>query len=393
MKQMISFEEALQIVMSSAKTGKARKKKFTKVLNRVLREEVYSDMDMPPWDKAAVDGYACRRLDLDQELEVIETVPAGAMPGRTVGEGQCIKIMTGAPVPQGADTVIMVEDTERTASGKIRFLKEKTKSNIAYRAEDIRKGDLLIPRNTLLKPKHIAILATVGCVRPLVAKKPKVAVISTGDELVEPYEKASGSKIRNSNAYQLLAQIREMGAKANYAGIAKDTEEDTRNVLRKAFHKNDVILLTGGVSMGDFDYVPQILKEMGVDIIFKSIAVQPGRPTVFGIRGEQYIFGLPGNPVSSFVQFEMLVKPLIYRMMGHDFSHLIQKLPLGEKLFRKNTKRMSWKPVKIVSGKIFPLEYHGSAHINSLIDADALVAIPRGKQALEEGEIVEAYLL
>ncbi len=390
---MISFEEALKTVLSSAKQKGTSKKKFTKTLHRVLREDVFSDMDMPPWDKAAVDGYACRRIDLAKELEVIETVPAGKMPRQKVGAGQCIKIMTGAPVPQGADTVIMVEDTQETSDGKIRFLKEKTKSNIAYHAEDIQKGDLLIPRNTLLKPKHIAILATAGCVRPQVSKKVKVAVISTGDELVEPHQVASGSKIRNSNAYQLMAQIQEMGAKADYTGIAKDTEESTRKLLKKAFHKNDVILLTGGVSMGDFDYVPQILKEMGVEIIFKSIAVQPGRPTVFGIRKRQYIFGLPGNPVSSFVQFEMLVKPLIYKIMGFDYTPLTQHLPAGARLFRKNTKRMSWKPVKIISGKIFPLEYHGSAHINSLIDADALVAIPRGKEAIEEGEVVAAHII
>jgi len=252
---------------------------------------------------------------------------------------------------------------------------------------------LVLPEGTILQPKHIAVLASVGAIEIKVAKKIKVAIISTGDELVEPHHKPSPSQIRNSNAYQLLAQVEALGAKATYIGIAKDNAKSTRKKLAKAFHDNDIVLISGGVSMGDFDFVPKILEELKVKILFDSIAVQPGRPTVFGIREEQYIFGLPGNPVSSFVQFELLVKPLIYKLMGADINIPEIKLAVGKDIYRKNTKRMSWKPVHILNGKIYPLEYHGSAHINALTDADGLVAVPLGQTTLEVGSIVDVRLI
>jgi molybdopterin molybdotransferase len=227
----------------------------------------------------------------------------------------------------------------------------------------------------------------------LVYKQVKVAVISTGDELVEPDVVPSVSQIRNSNAYQLLAQAATMGAIVTYTGIALDTEDSTREMLTKAFDGNDVILLTGGVSMGDFDHVPKVLKELGVELKFKSIAVQPGRPTVFGVRGKQFIFGLPGNPVSSFVQFELLVKPLIYGLMGYKHKPLEIILPMGKEYGRRKSKRLSWLPVKIDGGKVFPLEYHGSAHINALTDADGLISIAIGNTKLEEGRQVEIRLI
>jgi molybdopterin molybdotransferase len=181
-----------------------------------------------------------------------------------------------------------------------------------------------------------------------------------------------------------------MGAIVTYTGIALDTEGSTREMLTKAFDGNDVILLTGGVSMGDFDHVPKVLKELGVELKFKSIAVQPGRPTVFGVRGKQFIFGLPGNPVSSFVQFELLVKTLIYGLTGFDFKPAEIKLPMGKEYSRKKSARLSWLPVKINdNSEIIPLEYHGSAHINALTVADGLISIAIGKTVLAKGEMVE----
>ncbi len=391
--KMIQFDEAYKIVMDSAREVPARIRDYKCVQGRVLREDVFSDMDMPPFDKSAVDGFACRSEDIKSALKIIEVVAAGSMPQKKVRRGECIKIMTGAPVPEGADTVIMVEDTEEIAPQLIRYQKEKSKSNIAYKAEDIKKGDLVLHKSTILQPKHIAVLATVGATQIKVAKKIKVTIISTGDELVEPHSKPAPSQIRNSNAYQLLAQVQAIGAKAKYAGIAKDNEKSTRKILNKAFKNSDIILLSGGVSMGDYDFVPKILNELKVRILFDSIAVQPGRPTVFGIRHKQYIFGLPGNPVSSFVQFELLVKPLIYKLMGAKFTPPHIKLEVGKDIFRKNTKRMSWKPVKIENGKVYPLEYHGSAHINSLSSADAIVAIPIGKTTLSAGQFVDIRLI
>jgi molybdopterin molybdotransferase len=352
--------------------------------------DVTSDMEMPPFDKTAVDGYACRRSDLAEKLKVVEVVPAGKVPARDVGPGECAKVMTGAPVPRGADAVIMVEDVEELGDGHIRYLKETVKNNICFTGEDIRSGAVVIPKNTRVGPQHIAVMATAGCVRPLVYKKVSVGVISTGDELVEPWERPGLGQIRNSNAWQLMAQAEKMGAQPQYIGIALDTEEATRNKIRQAVDETDVVLLTGGVSMGDYDYVPAILDELGVALKFKSVAVQPGRPTVFGVLGNKFIFGLPGNPVSSFVQFELLVKPLLLKMTGHDYRPLTLRLPLAVEYKRRRSGRLSWLPVSInEQGEVVPLEYHGSAHINALTLAHGLVPVPIGKTILEKGETVD----
>ncbi len=387
---MILFEEALNIVKSSIFAKDTEHIGFMDSLNRVLAEDVKSDIAMPPFDKSAVDGYALRSEDVNDVLEVIEVIPAGKAPEKVVGKRQCSKIMTGAPLPEGADTVIMVEDTEKVGDNKIKYLKDNVKDNVCYFGEDIRKGDVVLKKGTLIQPQHIAVLASAGGINPLVYKQVKVAVISTGDELVEPGVVPAVSQIRNSNAYQLVAQAVKMGAVARQIGIALDTEESTREMLTKAFEDSDVILLTGGVSMGDYDYVPQVLKELGVDIKFTSIAVQPGRPTVFGVRGKQFIFGLPGNPVSSFVQFELLVKTLIYGLTGLDFKPVEIKLPMGKEYSRRKSARLSWLPVKINdNSEIIPLEYHGSAHINALTVADGLISIAIGKTVLAKGEMVE----
>jgi molybdopterin molybdotransferase len=386
---MILFEEAYGIVIDSAVQVENETVGLTESLGRILAEDIVSDMDMPPFDKSAVDGYACRNEDLKGELHVIEVVPAGRMPEKKIGPGKCIKIMTGAPVPEGADAVIMVEDVEETGTDRIRYKKNGVKNNICLMGEDIRKDNLVLAAGTRIEPQHIAVLATVGCVNPRVRRKIRVGIVSTGDELVEPSEKPKPSQIRNSNAYQLMAQVEKMNAVPVYVGIALDTEESTREMITKAFRECDVVLLTGGVSMGDFDYVPAVLNELDVSLKFKSIAVQPGRPTVFGIKGQQYIFGLPGNPVSSFVQFELLVKPLLYRIAGHHYQPPTITLPMEKEFQRKKSARLSWKPVRITEkGTVAPLEYHGSAHINALTLADGLIAVPIGKTVLEKGELV-----
>jgi len=223
---------------------------------------------------------------------------------------------------------------------------------------------------------------------PLVYKQPLVGIISTGDELVEPAEKPDISQIRNSNAAQLMAQVKACNAIPAYFGIAKDTEASTREIITQALESSDVVLLTGGVSMGDFDYVPKVLNDLGIEIRFKSIAVQPGRPTVFGTSDGKYLFGLPGNPVSSFVQYELLVRPMLYQMMGNNYQALTFDLPMGETYTRRKAKRKSFLPVSIKNGKVWPVSYHGSAHIHSYIYADGIVAVEIGNTTLEEGTLV-----
>ena len=387
---MIAFEEALNIVISSAIQLDTESVLLGQSMNRVLACDVVSDMDMPPFNKSAVDGFACRTEDIAFPLTVVEVIKAGQVPVQSVGSRQCSKIMTGAMIPEGADAVIMIEDTTENPKGEIHFDGKKIVANICYRAEDIRKGQMVLEKGTRIHPGHIAVLASVGCVMPMVYRQPVVAVLSTGDELVEPAETPKPSQIRNSNAAQLTAQISAINAVPLYFGIVPDDEKQTRKSIEKALSEADVVLLTGGVSMGDFDFVPKILEELKVNILFSSIAVQPGKPTVFGQREGKYIFGLPGNPVSSFVQFEMLVKPLLYAISGHTYRPVEFKQPLLVDYSRKNNQRRAFVPVTFLqSDGVVPIDYHGSAHIHAYVAADGIMSVPPGVSQFKKGDLVD----
>jgi len=386
---MISFEEALNIILTDVRPTGTERVDFNDALFRVLAEDVFSDVDMPPFDKSAVDGYACRHGDLGRELEVLEIVAAGEIPITAVGEGQCTKLMTGAMIPEGADTVVMVEHTEEIRPGYIRFTGNKTSRNIAYKAEDVKKGDKVWGKGMQILPQHVAIFASVGCVNPLVARQPRVAILSTGDELVEPAQLPGPGKIRNSNGFQLIAQVKAAHCIPNYMGIIPDDEDATDRAISKALAENDMVILTGGVSMGDFDFVPKIMRKNKVDILFQKVAVKPGRPTVFGRTENSYIFGLPGNPVSSFINFEVFAKPLLYKMMGFDWKPRILELPMGIDFQRKKADRLEFLPVNIdEGGRVVPVSYHGSAHIHAVCMADGIMTILKGINEIKNGAFV-----
>ncbi|MHC4526905.1 MAG: molybdopterin molybdotransferase MoeA [Planctomycetota bacterium] len=391
---MLLFEQALESVLNSARRLDAERVGITEAANRILAEDVKSDMDIPPFNKSAMDGYACRREDLANELTVIETIRAGCSPKETIGPNQCSKIMTGGVVPQDVDCVIMKEYVEMGADNTVRFVGEETADNICPRGEDIKAGDIVLRQGTQLSPQHVAVLASVGGVQPLVAQRPRVAVIATGDELVEPSAKPAPSQIRNSNSFQLAAQAEQAGAVVTDYGIVKDVTGAIDSTFKAAVEENNVVIISGGVSVGDFDLVPGILRQNGVDLLFETVAIKPGKPTVFGLSENAYCFGLPGNPVSTFVLFEILVKPFLYKLMGHDYGgHNIQ-MAIAEPLRRKKVKRQRWLPVRITeTGKVKPVEYHGSAHISSLCGADGLVSVDIGIAEIEEGTIIPVRLI
>jgi len=388
---VISFDEAFEIMMGSGRLlGTERIGIIDNgALNRVLREDVASDMDMPPFDKSAMDGYACRRADLGGELSVIETLAAGVQPKKTIASGQCSKIMTGAVVPAGADCVVMVEYTEEAGEDKIRFTGRNTEDNICLRGEDVRKGEVVLRAGELIRAQHIAILASVGCARPLVSVRPRAGIITTGSEIVEPEKKPAPGQIRNSNGPQLSAQAHDAGAIVRNYGIAADTKKELAKVVNEVIAACDVVILSGGVSVGDYDFVREILRGNGVKLLFEKIAVKPGRPMVFGVSDEAFCFGLPGNPVSTFVMFELFVRPFLFKMMGHDFKPVVSQRRLGRAITRKKTERDAWLPV-VYEGEdsVVQVEYHGSAHINALCKADGLLCVPSGVAKVEKGTIV-----
>jgi len=386
---MIPFEKAFEIVLSSAHPLGTERVSIAHAANRILAEDVKSDIDMPPFNKAAMDGFACRRADLANGLTIIETIPAGVLPEKVIGPNQCAKIMTGAVVPQGADCVVMVEFTENPGEDTVRFTGKKTADNICLKAEDIKVGQMVLSKGALIKPQHLATLAAVGCANPCVAVRPKVGVIATGNELVEPSRSPSPSQVRDSNSFQLAAQVENVGAVTKNYGIARDTKQAIDAALSKAIAENDVVLVSGGVSVGEFDFVPEILKQNGIELMFEKIAIKPGKPTVFGVSESVFCFGMPGHPVSGFVMCELLVKPFLYKLMGHDFKPVEIKVPLGTSLSRKKAGRPSWIPVVITDeGTARPVEYHGSAHFNALCRADGLLCIPTGTAELKEGAMV-----
>ena len=439
---MIELKEALQIVLDSAKPLGTERVELSEALDRILAEDVTADMDIPPFDKATVDGYACRRADLGNALTVIETIAAGAVPARVVGPNQCAKIMTGAAIPQGADWVVMIEQTERVLSdrgegvsplrreailasshprapyldadvqgqdalatknkgkmpsprgeGAIRFTGAGTPDNIFRKATDIRVGQVVLPKGGRISPPHVAVLASVGCVQPLVARRPKVGVIASGDELVPPTARPGPSQIRNSNGSQLTAQLAAMGLKARDYGIVKDVASDIDAMLKTALAENDVVIISAGVSVGDFDLVPAALQRNGVRLRFEKIAVKPGKPTVFGVWERGYCFGLPGNPVSTFVVFELLAKPFLYRLMGHDYRPRYVQMRLDETVTRKDSERQCWIPVRITSEEtVKPVQYHGSAHLSALCDAGGLVPMEIGVMNIGQGTPVRVRL-
>lgn len=385
---MITIEEAYQIVIDNSYSLETEHIEFTESLGRILAEDVKSDIEMPPFDKSAMDGYACRREDLKNNLEIIEVIPAGKAPEKTIGKNQCANIMTGAPMPKGADCVVQVELTELVNDKLVQINEEPVRDNISFKGEDVQVGTIVLSKGTKIEAQHIAIFASVGYINVLVTRKPRVGIISTGDELVEPHSVPSASQIRNSNGYQLIAQVKACGAVANYIGIAEDTPEDTFEKVNKALLENDIVLLTGGVSMGTFDFVPQVMEKAGVDIKFDSVAVKPGKPTTFGVAGKKFCFGLPGNPVSSFVQFDLLVKPLIYNLMGQKYQPLDIQMTLGVDFKRRNPDRKAYFPIILKDGEIFPVDYHGSAHIHALSKAQGLISMGIGQAEIKKGEKV-----
>ncbi len=390
---MISFDEAYEIVLESAGKTAVEDIALGDCLGRVLAADVASDMDMPPYDLSAMDGFACRQADLDSGLTEIETIPAGYMPRKAVAPGECSRIMTGAVVPDGADIVVMFEHTQQR-DGLVYVVEKSRRTNIRCKAEDTHTGDVVLTGGTVLRPVEIAVLASVGADPASVYAMPRVGVVATGNELIEPRQKPTAAKIRNSNSYQLCAQIQRAGCKPKYFGIAKDTPEAVNEILATAMDECDVVLFSGGVSVGDYDFVPQILRANGIDIKFEKVKIKPGRPTVFGTKDNKYFFGLPGNPVSTFVLFEVLVRPFLVKLMGADYRPGRIRGRLTKDVVKRKVDRAEFRPVKLEpDGSVNFFEYHGSAHIHAYTVANGIVQIPAGVAKLNAGSDVQVTLI
>jgi len=356
---------------------------------RVIQEDVLADSDMPPFHKSAMDGFACRLEDIQNELDVLETINAGKVPTFEIAPNTCSKIMTGAMIPMGADCVFKIEESEETDVNRVRCTNQKTKLNICYQGEDYKTGEVLLRKGTIVNVSQMAVLAGAGYAKIKVSALPKIAVIATGSELVEPQDSPTPGKIRNSNASQILTQLRKINIQADYHGIAGDDFSELTKIFSDALEKYDYVIFTGGASNGDFDLIPKILKAHNFSILWNTTGIKPGNPMTFAQKENKFCFGLSGNPVSSMVQFEIIVKPVVYKLLGASFQPLRIKTELALEYNRRQADRLELVPVAINSeGQAELIPFNGSAHINALAFANALMEVPEGKNILLKREMV-----
>ncbi|MCU0236628.1 MAG: molybdopterin molybdotransferase MoeA [Acidobacteria bacterium] len=391
-KPLLSVEEAEKALMGFPVRVQKEIVSLAGAHGRYLAEDVSSPIAVPEFDKSAMDGYAIIALDPAPTRKVIETIAAGTPPRLAVTPGHCARIMTGAMLPAGADRVVMRECTEET-TGVMRIIAEDANANIRFRGEDIQPGQKVMAAGTRLRAAQVALLASLGLAEVPVARPPRVGVITTGSELTAPGSPLEPGRIYDSNSPALAAQLRETGAEPLALGGVADSAEATVAAIASALDACDVLILSGGVSAGDFDFVPAAMKQAGFHLHFEKIAVQPGMPTVFGSRGEKVAFGLPGNPVSTFVIFEVFIKPLLLRLLGHVHQPVLQPVELTTAFRRSRAERTAFLPVNAGDGRAELVSYHGSAHLHALSRANALLRIPAGVSAIAAGSIVHVRFL
>ena len=390
---MIKHSEAVQIVLNQYFLTDVENIKIEDICGRILANDIYSEINMPPFRKSMVDGFACRKSDLNKSLCIIGEIKAGDDNIIDVGLEQTVKIMTGAKVPDSADIVVPVEDVE-IKGNFLKILNQNSSENISPVGEDIKIGDKVLTAGTLITPPIAGVIASLGFNKVEVHKFPEIGIIVTGDEIFEPGNVLTSGKIFNSNAYQLIANIKKIGARAKYYGIVNDSASDIENIIKNAIEDNDICIITGGVSMGDYDFVAPAIKKTGLKVHFDSVAAQPGRPLVFASSANKFVFGMPGNPVSGFVIFETIVKPLIYKIMNHNFMANEFPFKMAGGLTRKKAQRKSFYPVILNSDKtVSAIKYHGSAHLNAYIDAFGIIAMDEGVYTINDGDFVNVRLI
>ncbi|MHB1342605.1 MAG: molybdopterin molybdotransferase MoeA [Coriobacteriia bacterium] len=402
---MISVEEAQQIVLAGISALEPERTDPLSALGRVLAEDVVSDIDVAPFDNSAMDGYAVRAADVagasedaPARLRVVEHVPAGAFPQVVVGTGQATRIMTGAPVPEGSDAVVMVERTAEEDDGAVAVIMASAQAgdHIRRKGEDVSAGQTVMERGEVVTAAAVGLMAAVGCAHPLVYRRPRVAVVATGDELVDIEEFPGPGKIRNSNSYSLAAQVLAAGGEPHVLEVARDNVEHTTAILSRA-PEFDLMVTTGGVSMGDYDVVKDVLEQIG-EMDFWKVAMRPGAPQTHGTIGGTPFFGLPGNPTSTMVGFELFVRPVMRKMAGHsellrsrhpvELAHDVKKKPDRRYFLRaKASRRDDGTYIAALSGA------QSSAMLTSMHRANCLLVLPEGESFFAAGTIVDCIRL
>jgi len=402
---LTSLTTAQQIVLDATSVLGCEKIGLLDALGRVLGEDIIAPRSNPPWDNSAMDGFAVRWADIKQEhaiaripeLKVVEDVAAGAVATKSVGPGEAIRIMTGAPMPAGADTVVRIEYTEPSESTVRIMLSEYGQgANIRPKGDDVQAGDCIIAKGTPLRSGEIGMLAILAKSFVLVYQRPRVGILSTGDELADLDESFDENKIVNSNSYGIAAGVQEAGGIPILLGIAKDNPDSLKDKIRQGL-TCDILVLSGGVSMGDYDFTKPVFAELGADMNFWKLAIRPGQPVAFGKIQGKLAFGLPGNPVSSMVTFDQLVRPAMLKMGGNAtwerpmvkaiFQESFSKQPDRRHFLRGVLTYENGGLVVRTTGK------QGSGILTSMVKANGFIDVPEEVETLKPGDVVNVQLL
>ena len=403
--RMLTVEEAQEIVLDSVSVSGIERKPLSEAQGCALAEDVAPRYDLPPHDNSSVDGYAVRAEDTEgatadtpRLLRVLEEIPAGIVPTEAVGPGRSSRIMTGAILPEGADSVVMVENTRQPGDG-VEILKAvEAGQNVRYRGEDVKQGQNVLFAGTEIGPGEIGLLAAFQKSQISVTRRPDVAILSTGDEVVEIDEALVPGKIVNSNSYSLAALVRECNARPVNLGIARDSEFEIAKAIRSALSA-DVILSTGGVSVGDYDYVKKVLRDLGAEMKFWRVQMKPGKPLAYGLLQGKPFFGLPGNPVSCMVSFQLFARPALRKMMGYDPGEWrLPEVPavLENDLVAGGDRRHYLRArVTCTNGRFraSTVAGQGSGMLSSMTGTNGLVIVETGVKSLSQGTEITVLLM
>ena len=389
---MIEYEKALELIIENCKTMPVIELPVHETLNYVCAEDLYSRMDMPPFDKSSMDGYAFKWAEGQTEYIYDGIIPAGEPSDAPLEEGHCVAIMTGAPLPFGADTVVPVEITKKSDSKVLFEFIPKKCANVSYKSEDIKKDSLILKKGSRIRTQDIALIVASGFSTVKIYEFPEVAILNTGSEIIEPGQPLKYGQIYNSNGTMLSVMAQNIGINAEYLGIAADNEKSLSTMLSIGL-KSDILLISGGVSMGEFDLVPKVLLSLGVKQIFHKVGIKPGKPVFFGRTDKCLVFGLPGNPLSNFVGFELFVKTAVRKMTG-----ATEVLPLFSEgtikgQFSHKGDRINFYPAiyTIENGQafVYPVHSNGSADITSLSKANCFLIGEIGKKEYIAGDTIK----
>jgi molybdopterin molybdotransferase len=359
---------------------------------RILAEDITADRDYPPFDRSMRDGFALRACDIPGRVQSIGEVRAGETFRGFIEPGQAVEIMTGAPVPERADAVVMIEHCERGENGLIATDRSVAAGdNVAPRGSEARSGDKLLAKGTLVDYTVIALLAATGHAQVQVFARPRVAILATGDEIVDVHDQPESHQIRNSNAWSLAAQVERAGGIPVVLPIARDTADETRRIIQEGLNE-DLLLISGGVSAGKYDMVERALAELGAEFFFDRVLIQPGQPLVFGEAMSVFFFGLPGNPGSTMVTFELFARPALQLLSGAASAPLPLSLARLTKPFRHKPGLTRFLPADLRCTEITPVAWQGSGDIPSLCRANAFLVADAGRAEYAEGDLIPVLM-